>query len=90
MLGSVAYLKEFSGMEINGMDGQTGVWPNFFIVGAAKAGTTSLHALLRAHRDAGDRAAENTAGETGAVGCQAVASRRSTDPGETDAGPRKR
>jgi hypothetical protein len=36
-------------MEINGADRRTGVWPNFFIVGAAKAGTTSLHALLRAH-----------------------------------------
>jgi hypothetical protein len=36
-------------MEINGVDRETGVWPNFFIVGAAKAGTTSLHALLRAH-----------------------------------------
>jgi Sulfotransferase family len=26
-----------------------GAWPNFFIVGAAKAGTTSLHAYLKQH-----------------------------------------
>src|SRR5262249_9136446 len=36
-------------MEFNGTDGHPEIWPNFFIVGAAKAGTTSLHALLRAH-----------------------------------------
>jgi Sulfotransferase family len=32
-------------------DVQMGLWPNFFIVGAAKAGTTSLYAGLRQHPD---------------------------------------
>jgi hypothetical protein len=33
--------------EYGGRDGE--VWPNFFIVGAAKAGTNSLHAYLEQH-----------------------------------------
>jgi hypothetical protein len=36
-------------MEIKRTDGKAELWPNFFIVGAAKSGTSSLYALLRQH-----------------------------------------
>lgn len=38
-------------MQTNAANWKAELWPNFFVVGAAKAGTTSLYALLRQHPD---------------------------------------